>query len=172
MTEAFAFLLDGLVADPQWLRRRLGITDADGALAEHTRARRLMYLRRYAAKLSYELALHGGVRPLEEMSGVYAGALSSALGVPWPVETWLTDVDPGLYAANYLRAWALEVRLRHTLVERHGPAWFEEPAAGELLRSLWREGQRLDAETLASERLGAELDFALLAADLAGATPR
>lgn len=53
ITEAFAFLFDHLVEDPEWLRARLGVEDADGALAAHARATRLIYLRRYAAKLPY-----------------------------------------------------------------------------------------------------------------------
>ena len=43
--------------DREWLRRRLGIEEPDGLLS-HGRAQRLIYLRRYAAKLSYELELH------------------------------------------------------------------------------------------------------------------
>ena len=34
--------------------------------------------------------------------------------------TYLSDVDDGFYAANYLRAWALETHLRRHLRERFG----------------------------------------------------
>src|SRR3989440_808890 len=68
VTEGFAFLFDHLVEDPEWLRRRLGVGGA-AALSEHLRAARLLYTRRYAAKLAYELALHGGDRPLEALAG-------------------------------------------------------------------------------------------------------
>ena len=59
VTEAFAFLFDRLVEEPGWLDARLGVRDADGALTAHARAERLIYLRRYGAKLAYELVLHG-----------------------------------------------------------------------------------------------------------------
>ena len=62
ITEAFAFLFDHLVEDPEWLRARLGVQDADGTLAAHARATRLIYLRRYAAKLPYELDVHAPTR--------------------------------------------------------------------------------------------------------------
>jgi hypothetical protein len=166
VSEAFAFLFDHLVDDPRWLRRRLGARDSDGALAELARAQRLMYQRRYAAKLTYELELHGAALDGRNMSGLYARRLSGAVGVSWPAETWLTDVDPGLYVANYLRAWALEAHLRRSLRERFGVEWFERPAAGRFLAVLWREGQRLSAEEmLARIEPGASLDFARLATD-------
>ena len=41
-------------------------------------------------------------------------------------------------------------------------------AAGEWLRELWRQGQRLAAEELLAETTGEELDFGVLAAELSG----
>jgi hypothetical protein len=168
VTEGFAFLFDHLVEDPEWLRRHLG-GDPDPELAAHVRAVRLLFARRYAAKLGYELELHGSGRPLRELSEDYAARLSAAVGVPWPSTTYLTDVDPGFYAAAYLRAWALETHLRATLRSRFGPAWFDEPEAGAFLRELWREGQRLDASELLAEAIGPpsrRLDFGAMLADL------
>lgn len=161
VTEAYAFLLDGLVEDPEWLRRVLAVEDEDGALAGHARAQRLMLQRRYAAKLGYEVELFsaGGGDP----GSSYASRLTRAVGVPWPAESHLVDVDPGFYVAAYLRAWALEAGLRALLTERFGPVWFAEPEAGALLRSLWAQGQRLDAGELLGELTGATLDLAALA---------
>jgi hypothetical protein len=172
ITEAFAFLFDHLAEDPAWLRRRLGVEDADGTLAEHARASRLIYLRRYAAKLSYELQVHAPEPPEDGVLGeTYARALSGAVRVPWPATTYLSDMDPGLYVACYLRAWALETHLRAHLVERFGPLWFEQPEAGAALRALWREGQRLSAEELLEQLTGASLDFGVLLTDLGVVTP-
>jgi hypothetical protein len=161
VTEAFAFLFDHLVEEPEWLRRRLGM-EPDPELAEHVRAVRLLFLRRYAAKLAYELVLHSGSRALGDLATDYAARLSAAVGVPWPAASYLADVDPGFYAANYLRAWALETHLRGVLRERFGPAWFTEPEAGAFLRGLWREGQRLAADELLAEIGGERLDFAAM----------
>jgi len=166
VTEAFAFLFDRLVEEPGWLDARLGVRDADGALTAHARAERLIYLRRYGAKLAYELALHGEpAASLEGLPDHYAAQLSGALRITWPRETWLTDVDPGFYAANYLRAWALETRLRSMLRDRFGETWFAEPAAGDVLRALWRDGQRLDAEELCEQVCGMPLDFGAVLAE-------
>jgi hypothetical protein len=173
ITEAFAFLLEHLIEDPEWLRRRLGVTDTS-ELISHTRAQRLVYLRRYAGKLAYELELHGtnGSRGFAALADRYSELLGAAVGVKWPRETFLADVDPGFYCACYLRAWAIETYLRHTLRQRFGTAWFERPEAGDLLRELWREGQRLTPqEMLAQLGAGDELDFSVMLDDLGLRSP-
>jgi hypothetical protein len=166
ITEAFAFLFEHLVEDPVWLERRLAVADPQ-PLATYARAVRLIYLRRYAAKLAYELELHGpGTADFDALASRYADLLSAALSIQWPRETFLTDVDGGFYCSAYLRAWALETHLRAHLREQFGQAWFESPAAGETLVSLWREGQRLEAEELLHELSGKPLEFDVLLDDL------
>jgi hypothetical protein len=167
ITEAFAFLFDHLVENPAWLRARLGVQDEDGTLAAHARATRLIYLRRYAAKLCYELDVHRPDPPDDDaLRERYATLLGHAARVRWPRETYLADLDPGFYVAAYLRAWALETHLRAYLHERFGEQWFAQREAGDALRALWRDGQRLSAEELLGELTGAELDFGALLADL------
>jgi hypothetical protein len=165
VTESFAFLLEHLTEDRYWLRHQLGVEDPEPAAA-HTRAFKLVLVRRYAAKLRYELELHGDAAALAEMPGRYAALLTEALRIPWPRASWLADVDGGFYAACYLRAWALETRWRAALEERFGPSWFASPDAGKWLRSLWIHGQRLDAAELLAETLGEQLDFTVMAAEL------
>ena len=167
VTESFAFLFDQLTETPAWLKRRLGVGDPAEIVA-HARASQLLMMRRYAAKLAYEIELHGPAPDLGTLDQRYAELLGGATRVRWPAVAWLSDVDPGFYVVCYLRAWALEALWRRSLVERFGELWFEEPAAGEWLRSLWREGQRLGAEELAERELGATLDFAALADELVG----
>ena len=167
VTETYAFVIQHLVEDPEWLSRRLGIDDASDLVA-HAKAQRLVYLRRYAGKLAYELELHGGGPDgdWDALATRYAQLLGAAVKIEWPTETFLSDVDPGFYCACYLRAWALETHLRTYLRERFGPAWFESPEAGEVLRGLWRDGQRLDAEELLGELTGERLDFGAVLTDL------
>jgi hypothetical protein len=168
VTESFAFLLEGMTSDPAWLLTRLG-AESPERVARHTRAVRLVFLRRYAAKLEYELELHAERPSLDAMPARYSQLLRDATGVAWPRATWLADVDPAFYVACYLRAWALEAIWRRALRDRFGEAWFTEPAAGEWLRGLWRHGQRLRADELLAETLGTDLDFTALAAEFAPA---
>jgi hypothetical protein len=162
VTESFAFLLEHLTEDPAWLRARLGVDDPERVVG-HARAVKLVMLRRYAAKIAYELELHDAAPLLESMPSRYAELLAGSTRVAWPRESWLADVDPGFYVAAYLRAWALETSWRRVLRDRFGERWFESSEAGGWLGELWRQGQRLDAAGLLRETLGEELDFGVLA---------
>jgi hypothetical protein len=166
VTEGFAFLLEHLVEDRGWLRQQLDADDVDAYL-EYARASKLIFLRRYAAKLEYELELHAD-GSLDRMGSLYGRLLSDAVGVDWSTVTYLSDVDDGYYVANYLRAWAFEVQLRRHLRNRFGAEWFRRPEAGTFLRSAWREGQRLNADELLGELTGQELDFSVMAGEVLG----
>jgi hypothetical protein len=165
VTESFAFLVEHIGSDPLWLSDRLGIQDPEAAV-EHSRAFRLVMIRRYAAKLAYELELHGPSADLGAMPARYSELLSGAVRVPWPRASWLADVDDGFYAACYLRAWALETHWRAALQDRFGERWFCSLEAGHWLRGIWSHGQRLNADELLAETLGEELDFGRLARSL------
>jgi hypothetical protein len=165
VTESFAFLLEGLTASPEWLGRILGVESPEAAV-EHARAARLVMLRRYSAKIAYEVELHGPDADLSEMPKRYSALLGERIGVPWPSETWVSDVDSSFYVACYLRAWALEVDWRAELARRFGEGWFEDPEAGMWLRSVWTQGQRLDADRLLADATGGSLDFGPLAMEL------
>jgi hypothetical protein len=165
ITEAFAFLFERLADDEAWLSDVLGVAEPE-PLARRAGVRRLYFKRRYAAKLGYELELHEADGPLDLLAPAYARRLSRAAGLPWPRATFLEDVDPAFYVACYLRAWALEARLRRALHERFGARWFAREGAGAWLRDLFRDGQRSDPDELAHAVDGAgALDFAALAGD-------
>jgi hypothetical protein len=166
ITEAYAFLLQHLLEEPAWLSRHLGVQEA-GELVAHARAERLLYLRRYTAKLAYELELHGpDGGPSAELADRYASLMTARVGPRWTGESYLADVDPGFYSACYLRAWAFEAQLRAWLRERFGPGWFTESEAGARLRTLWADGQRRSPEELLGELAGRELSFEPLLAEL------
>jgi hypothetical protein len=149
VTEAFAFLLDGLMRERGWLRRFVGLArPAD--LLRFTALHKLYFLRRYAAKLAYELLLHEE-GPTPRCADAYRELLSGAVLVDWPRELSLADLDPFFYTARYLRAWIFEAQLRDLLRERYDEEWYRNDQAGPFLLSLWREGQRCTIEELAAE---------------------
>ena len=168
VTEGFAFLLEHLTADPAWLSERAGVEDPEPVAAQ-ARTRKLVFLRRYAAKLAYELELHSEDVDLDSLPERYSRHLSAAVHVDWPRAGWLADVDPFFYAARYLRAWALETHLARSLRKRFGERWFAQPEAGEFLRRLWARGQEIGAEELLAEAGGGELSLVAMAEELAGA---
>jgi hypothetical protein len=161
VTESFAFLLEHVAEDRHWLADVLA-TDPEPVVS-HVRAVRIYFLRRYAAKLIYELELHGRDSDSARLPDRYSKLLGDATGIEWPRETWLEDVDSGFYVAAYLRAWALEARWRQALRARFGERWHAEPEAGRWLRGIWSQGQRKRADELLAETTGEELRFEVLA---------
>jgi hypothetical protein len=160
-TEAFAFLFQYLAEEPAWLEEVLGVDAAP--LAGYAQAVKLIFLRRYAAKLGYERRLHAAGADLAQMPDEYARRLSAAIHVDWPKQTWISDVDPFFYAACYIRAWAAERSLRAHLIDRFGERWFMEPEAGAVLKQIWSIGQPELAEELL-EQIGAppRIDLSVL----------
>jgi hypothetical protein len=156
VTEAFAFIFDHLVLNRRWLDTYLGFTECDDYLRFATISD-LYFLRRYAAKLLYEVELHSQTGSLDEMAAFYSRRLSSAMMVEVPAENYLVDVDDGFYCASYLRAWMLEGALRMMLQDRYGMEWFREPAAGAWIKQLWAHGQHFTAEQLLLKQDGGRL---------------
>ena len=167
VTEGFAMLFEHQVALPAWLRRysplrgeRLRRFVRDQAFT------RLAMVRRYAAKLRYELELFRSPR-LAAGADRYVELLTAAMLVRFAPEDFLLDLDDGFYAARYLRAWQLEAGLAAQLTDRFDDDWFRNPRAGPFVAALMARGQRDDAAALAAEVLGRPLDFGPLAASCA-----
>ena len=149
VTEAHAFLVEHLLTNSTWLRLYLDFAEADGYLA-FNRFRKLYMLRRYAAKLLYELHLHRSGEPRGH-GKLYADLLTATLAVRYAAEDYLADVDDGFYVAQYLRAWIFEAQHRRYLEDRYGSEWFLDREAAEAVRAMWGTGQRYDAGRLARQ---------------------
>lgn len=149
VSESWAFLLDGLLGERGWIRRFLGM-DHPADFLRLVGFHRLFLLRRYAAKLQYELMLHGG-GDVRGRADLYAQLLGEATRVEFPSQMYLSDVDLHLYAARYWRAWQFEARLREFLVERFDEGWYRNDRTGPFLVGLWRQGQRYRVEELAAQ---------------------
>ena len=164
VTEAFAFLMEHLVYDARWLRERLGHQDVSEFVA-FKRFYKLYIIRRYAAKLLYEMELHRS-DDVRSKSKRYADLLTTALAVRYNAADYLFDVDDVFYSARYLRAWAFEAQLRRRLGTDFGEQWFLSRQAGRRLKKLWSTGQALTVEQMARKLGYAGLDFAPLFAEL------
>ena len=150
-------LLEHLTIDPVWLERRLDFPRPREFSAEGA-TQLLWVLRRYCAKLIYELEFH--TEPdVTAMRRRYVELLGDALKVEPSDTDYLADIDDGFYASQYLRAWAFEAQLRAYLREKFGNAWFTRKDAGSLLRELWSEGQKPTADELLRDVTGATLEL-------------
>jgi hypothetical protein len=157
VTEGWAALFERLVDEPGWLNRRLDFPRPAEWAAECA-VSELYFVRRYSAKLLYELEFHMA-DDVTALRGRYVELLGDALKIePGPSE-YLADIDPGFYASAYLRSWAFEAQLREFLREQFGTAWFARREAGSLLRELWALGQQPTAEELLADVTGATLEM-------------
>jgi hypothetical protein len=161
VTEGWAMLLQHLTDEPGWLTRRLDFP-RPAEFAREGAVGLLYFVRRYCAKLLYELEFHAGSDPAE-LAPRYVDLLGDALKIdPSPVD-YLGDIDSGFYVTAYLRSWAFEAQLRAFLRETFGSTWFTRRQAGSLLRELWSEGQRLNADELLREVTGASIEMEAVA---------
>ncbi len=140
--ELYAFLLQYITAKPAWLT---GIAGLDGEAVEQLMPRlrfiKRTMVRRYAAKVVYELKFHRDPELGEELAELYCHLLTSTTGFYHDPRRYLADLDQNLYSAHYLRAWVGEAQLNRYLSRQFGESWFLDPRAGELLTSWWRRGQ-------------------------------
>jgi hypothetical protein len=161
VTEGWAMLLEHLTIDPVWLERRLDFPRPYEFAAEGA-TQLLWLLRRYCAKLLYEVEFHAAA-DVTTMRGRYVELLEDATKVQPSDTDYLADIDSSFYASQYLRAWAFEAQLRAHLRERYGNAWFSRRDAGALVRELWSEGQKPTADEILQDVTGASIELEAVA---------
>jgi hypothetical protein len=157
VTEGWAMLMEHLVQDAAWLNRRLDVPRPAEFVAES--ATGLLYLvRRYCAKILYELELHEASDPTP-LRTRYVEILGDALKIEPSPTDYLADVDAGFYCTEYVRAWAFEAALKRFFREKFGSTWFTRRDAGSLVRELWSEGQRPTADEILKDLTSAEIEL-------------
>ncbi len=161
VTEGWAMLLQHLTDEPAWLTRRLDVPRPE-EFAQEGATGLLYFVRRYSAKLLYELEFHE-TDDIDELRPRYVELLADALKIEPSDTDFLSDIDAGFYVTEYLRSWAFEAQLRAHLREKFGNAWFSKREAGSLLRELWSEGQRPTADELLHEVTGADVEMTAVA---------
>jgi hypothetical protein len=161
VTEGWAMLIQHLTDEPAWLTRRLDFPRPEDFAAEGM-LWLLFFVRRYSAKLLYELEFHGN-GSLDEMQKRYVELLGDALKVEPSASNYLGDIDDGFYVHSYLRSWALEAQLRDHLLTRFGTDWFASREAGSLLQELWALGQKPTADELLEEVAGSQVELEAVA---------
>jgi oligoendopeptidase F len=165
-TEGYAFLFQHLFLDRLWLKEHRGnlnaeqTSDAVRSLALRT----ALTVRRYCAKLKYEIKLYDAPQVRSEsLAATYSELQREATGFRRSPALYLIDVDDEFYVAAYLRAWAFEAGLREHLRTRHGRRWWASRKAGDELIDLWNTSSRYTVEELAQLIGFGEISFDLLA---------
>jgi len=170
ITESYAMLFDHRLKDRGWLGRYTELGKSD--LPRYLRSagfEELQFLRRYCAKLIYEVELYGGAVSWSALPDLYVETLTGATGFQYQRADAFVDVDPHFYSARYLRAWQLQSLLAESLVEKFNADWWRNPAAGPwIVRELFARGQSELAEEQARRVAKKPLSFAPLVKAIEG----
>jgi hypothetical protein len=169
VTEGWAMLFERLIDDRGWLTRMLDFP-RPGDFAEEGAVHLLFFVRRYSAKLLYEIEFHQAADPTS-MRARYVELLGDALKIEPSDTDYLADIDSGYYVTSYLRSWAFEAQLSTFLREEFGSDWFRRREAGSLLRELWSLGQQPTADELLKDVTGAPIELEAVADKLRAALP-
>lgn len=152
VTESYAMLFDHRMQDRGWLLRYTEL--GSGSVDEFLRLagfEELHYLRRYCAKLIYEVEAYGDDADWKDLPDLYVDMLTRATNFQYRSADAFVDFDPRYYSTRYLRAWQLQAQLNETLVTKFDLDWYRNPSAGPwMINELWAEGQRESAEELAA----------------------
>ncbi|CAN5203795.1 hypothetical protein BH23GEM2_BH23GEM2_10340 [soil metagenome] len=162
VTETYAMLFDHRMHDPGWLLRYTELGKRVDAFRRMMAFEELHFIRRYCAKLLYEIEVYRHTGAWDTLQDSYVEQLSAATGFRYSREDAFVDLDAGFYSARYLRAWQLQALVSDHLTESFNEDWYRNPAAGPWLTGeLLARGQRDTADELA-QLLGGGLSFAPL----------
>jgi hypothetical protein len=161
VTESYAMLFDHLTQNRGWLARYTALGRDLQAYLRAAALEELHFLRRYTAKLIYEVQLYSGRIPWSSLPDLYVETLSAATSFRYSAADAFVDIDPRFYSARYLRAWQLGALLASSLVDHFDVDWYRNPRAGPwLIENLFAEGQRETADEVARRVADRSLGFA------------
>lgn len=147
LTETYAIFFEQMFHDRDFLLEELGMPQE--VVDDFLRYKLLLDMgtaRSIAFDVFYDEALHAG--ELEDPLALYDAELDKQRlfpKYPFRVEATYLSMDEGFYALYYMAAFYGTAQLRAKVVERFGPQWYKDPAAGEFFVDLFRRG---DAWTL------------------------
>jgi hypothetical protein len=167
LTEIYSYILESISREPAWHAQYFDLSDEQAAEnANATTFLEALLFRRYVAKLQYELDFWSRYHETGPSNDGYSERLTAATGLRYRADGFVSDMDPGFYSADYLRAWIRSAQLRRYLVDTIGEDWWRRPETGEFLTGLFRTGTRPSSEEIAG-RIGFDpLDTAPLVSEL------
>ncbi|HPQ71605.1 MAG TPA: hypothetical protein PKW95_20940 [bacterium] len=144
VTEAYAYTFESLPEREAWLKANTKMNAAEREdFRRRTYFHKLYMARRYMAKLIYETEFHQGVPDAQKR---YQYWLSKAYGFQLnddEATRYLSDLDPFLYAADYVQAFFLEAMMDAYLTKRFGKNWWTKAKAGAFFKELWQPANKM-----------------------------
>ncbi len=152
VTEGYAYTFQSLPERPAWLAKHTSMpADVRAKFLRRVEFAKLYIARRYMAKLIFETEFHRGVADPQKR---YQYWLSKAYGFALTDDEstrYLSDLDPFLYAADYVQAFHIEAMMNDCLTKRFGKVWWENPQTGPFLADLWQVANRWSGAELAKK---------------------
>ena len=143
---AIAATYAGLVGSPAWLESELAMAPGEiGAFADFAAFVQLWRLRHDVGLLQYELRLVDADGDPDLSRAYYAGLLGTVTGVEVAEEAYLAEVIQPFESARSVAVSLLSGALGEVLETRHGPSWWREPAARELIDDVAARPSPADA---------------------------
>lgn len=177
-SETFSFHFQYLFMNKTFLQQYIRIPEGELlAILRFERFDKLIMLRRYCAKLLYELKywkndlrkLNQSFEPTEgayaDFGECYSDLLYKAIHVRYFPILHLVDFDQGFYSAEYLKAWMFEAQLRAHLRACFGDDWFVHRGAGDTLKELFSTGSMLLVDEMAHKIGDSHVDSTALIRD-------
>jgi hypothetical protein len=161
VTEGYAMLFDHRMLQSGWLLRYTGLDRKRSSLFLRMAGfEELHFVRRYCAKLLYEIQVYGGDANWNSLPDTYVEILAGTTGFQYRQADAFMDLDARFYSTRYLRAWQLQALLEDGLMNRFNEDWWRNPAAGPwIANELFAEGQRESANEIANRVAGADMSF-------------
>lgn len=166
VTEGYAMTFDHLTMKESWINRNLNVNSKNiKEYFMHRAMNELIMLRRYAAKVHYEIKLNE-TKGLQGKKELYAETFENATKVKYSPDYYLLDVDQYFYCVRYLRAWMFQANMHEYLNNNYGSEWFENKNAGEFFMNMWSMGQKYNADELSDMNGGYKLSTSPLLSDI------
>ncbi|MEO7103295.1 MAG: hypothetical protein ABI311_07855 [Gemmatimonadaceae bacterium] len=161
VTEGYAMLFDHRMLQGEWLMRYTGLDRKRSSLfLRMSGFEELHFVRRYCAKLLYEVHVYGGDANWNSLPDSYVEILAGATGFRYRQADAFMDLDARFYSTRYLRAWQLQAVLEDGLVNRFNEDWWRNPAAGPwIANELFAKGQRESASEIARRVADMDISF-------------
>lgn len=157
LTEIYSYVVERITHEPLWHQRHFGLSreDAETVVAQSAFVDASLF-RRYAAKLEYELGFWRAPKDPDQPER-YRALLERATRMTYSSKQYASDMDPGLYVADYLRAWRTSAQVIEWLRREFGEEWFCAGGAASFLRELFVQGTRPSNEDV-SRQIGSSPD--------------
>lgn len=141
--EASGELLSGLITEPVWLERVMGLRCTPDLLCD-LRRQRLLRVHRRAALVAGWIqtgqAVDADPESREQTCRMLVEEVSEVTGAPYTVAECVRALAHWKWAVTELRGLLLENRIRENLQDLYGPAWMVRSETGAWLRQRWALG--------------------------------